>query len=93
MVLTKRLLLRIGFGLEVILFLGLYLFGSRGMSSLFKISKENTELAFQINELKTEVEFLEQKVADWQSSSFYQEKVARETLHMAKQGEEVYFVG
>lgn len=93
MILTKRFLLRIGFGLEIVFFMGLYLFGSKGVRSLLAIHKENVQLSFQINELNSEVELLEQKVVDWQSSSFYQEKVARETLHMAKQGEEVYFVG
>lgn len=93
MVLTKRFLLRVSFVVEIIIFFAIYCFGSKGVQALLTLRKENTQIAFQVSKLQQEVNELEQQVDDWKSSSFYQEKVARETLHMAKKNEEVYFIG
>lgn len=90
MVLTKRFLLRFFFSFEVIVFALLYLFGAQGLQSLVRLNKENGRLSREVGLLQKEIEELETTVIAWQTDSFYKEKFARESLHMARKGEQVY---
>ena len=92
MVLTKRVLLRLFFGLEVGIFALLYLFGTHGLQALVTLRKENGCLAFEVKELELQVKELETTVVAWKKEPFYKEKVARESLHMARKQDEVYLI-
>ena len=93
MVLTKRFLLRLFFMVEVGIFVFLYLFGTQGLRALITLRKKNARLAFEVQELETQVKELETTVVAWKSEPFYKEKVARESLHMARKKDEVYLIG
>ncbi len=93
MVLTKRFLLRIFFGFEVLIFLLVYLFGAQGLHIMMKLRKENMQLGLERTELQKEVKQLETQVLAWQQDPFYKEKAARETLHMARKNDQVYLIG
>lgn len=93
MVVTKRCLLRFFFGIEILIFAGIYLFSTQGLQSLLRLRKENRSLAHEVKKLEQEVQELEQTVNEWKTNPFYLEKVAREQLHMAREKDEVYFRG
>lgn len=93
MVLTKRLLLRLFFGVEIVILTLMYLFGAQGLQALLRIRKENVRLAFEVKELEQKVQDAEQTVLAWESNPYYKEKAARENLHMARKDDQVYLIG
>lgn len=92
MVITKRYMLRIFFLLEIVIFIGIYFFSAQGLRVLQGMQKENEQVYEKISYLKDEIAVLESDVAEWENNSFYKEKIAREELQMAKEGDEVYFL-
>ncbi len=77
---------------EVSTFFGLYLFGTRGVKSLRKLHKENSMLQQEIATLRTCIQDQKKEVELWQRHAFYKEKIAREQLHMARAGDEIYLI-
>lgn len=90
MLLTKRLLLRLFFTVEIGIFAVLYLFGTQGLQALMKLRKKNTYLSIEVQDLEKEVKKMEETIESWKNDPFYKESVAREQLHMAKKGDQVY---
>ncbi len=88
----KKLLLRVFFGIEITLFIGMYLGGSRGLSALQALKKENQVVAQQVVALEGELQTLEGECARWEHDPFYKEKWARAQLQMARSDDEVYFL-
>jgi len=88
----KRTIVRLFFTLEVIVFVGVYLFGGSGLQYLRVLRNENEKLKNEIVKLEADVKSIELQIASWQSDDFYKEKIAREKLQMAKKGDEIYFV-
>ncbi len=85
-------MLRIFFAVEICIFVGVYLFGPRGLQTMLRLEKENRELDQEVAQLKQEVLNCKQKIAVWQSDDFYKEKIAREQLQMAKRGDEIFYL-
>jgi len=88
----KRRILRIFFVLEICVFIGVYAFGPHGIQHLRQLSHENEQLEREVQALKIEVSELEQKIVQWNTHSFYKEKIAREQLQMAYKNEEIYYL-
>ena len=89
---VKRTLLRLFFGLEVCVFVGVYLFGPSGLQTIVRLKRENRQLDQEIEQLQVRVAVAEQKLAVWQSDDFYKEKIAREQLQMARKGDEIFYL-
>ena len=92
MVITKRHMLRMFFIFEIVIFIGIYFFSAQGLRVLQGMQKENEQVYEKISYLKDEIAVLESDVAEWENNTFYKEKIAREELQMAKEGDEVYFL-
>jgi cell division protein FtsB len=90
---VKQTILRVFFALEMCVFLGLYLFGPSGFQSIIVLERENAELKFEIERLDEQTDQCRQKIAACQADSFYKEKIAREQLQMAREGDEVFLIG
>ncbi len=88
----KRLILRIFFGIEIVFFIGLYLFGPHGVKALVALQNENRQLQIEITQTQQEVLEVEKKIAQWNTYPLYKEKIAREQLQMACRGEEIYYL-
>ncbi len=88
----KRMVMRILFTVEVILFGWFYYYGMCGMCEISQLQVDNSVLEQQIAVVHHEIERKEQELCAWGSDSFYKEKLAREQLHMAKEGEEIYLI-
>ncbi len=89
---AKQKLLRVIFALEIVGFAFVYYFGTHGMVALQQLQDEYTVINHDVMEQRTEIALLETEIANWQSDSFYKEKVAREQLQMARSGEQIYFL-
>ncbi len=88
----KRTMMRIAFTVEVILFSWFYYYGMCGMREISQLQGENRAFEQQIAVAHQEIKKKKQELVAWQSDPFYKEKLAREQLHMAKEGEEIYLV-
>ena len=91
MLTVKQVILRVFFSLEIIAFILVYIFGAHGYMIMRHLTKENAQLSVQIQSACHEVMTLEQQIHDWNTTSFYKEKFAREHLQMAREGEIVYY--
>ncbi len=88
----KKSVLRIFFGVELVVFAGVYLLGAQGIRALWHMDQENKVLTTEIVVLKNEVEQLDKQLIAWNNHDFYKEKIAREELQMARAHDEVYFI-
>lgn len=86
----KRLIVRIGFAAEVIVFCWVYFLGPQGMRGVWHMRRENEQAHTGVQELRADVGALEREIALLQTSAFYKEKIAREQLQMARVGDVIY---
>lgn len=84
-------LLRLLFAGECCLFVWLYIHGGRGMQELWQMQKENNVLLQEKNEVALQVAKLEADLALWDKNVLVKERIARETLHMARPSDTVYY--
>ena len=77
---------------EIIIFTGFYLFGTNGIISLRHMKKEIALLDQQILDLKGDVTHLQSTIALQKKHPFFQEKIAREQLQMARAEDEIYLI-
>jgi cell division protein FtsB len=89
---AKRTFLRVFFGVEVIIFSFMYLFGAQGMRVLYQLRRESVALGQEVENLSGQVSTLEKKLVAWESDSFYKEKIARERLHMANKNDVIFYL-
>ncbi len=92
MKLAKRTFLRIFFGIELTIFVFMYLFGSQGMRVLWQLQRENKNLDHELKQLHSNVDVLMAKSVAWQSDPFLKEKIARERLHMSRKNDIIFYV-
>ena len=86
----KRTMLRLLFSAELFVFAWFYYYGSHGLHTVYDLREENVTLEHEIVAMKDALTAQEAEVVCWQTDPFYKEKLAREQLHMAKEGEQVY---
>lgn len=86
----KRMIVRILFAGEIVLFGWLYLVGPQGLQVVRRMHDENSALALSSLSLKHEVATLQEDLDEWQVSSFKKEKVAREKLQLAHEEDLIY---
>ncbi len=89
---TKQKIFRLFFMSEVVVVSCLYLFGSHGLCSYLKLSRENGSLQQEISILEKEIIDLQDEQKMWHTHrTFYCEQYAREKLHMARKDEVIYY--
>jgi len=86
----KRTMLRVFFGMEIAIFIGVYLFGPSGFQTMIRLENENKKLDAEVSLLQKNMDEWERKIVVWQSDDFYKEKIAREQLQMARSGDEIF---
>lgn len=86
----KQTMLRIFFAGEVIIFTGFYFCGSNGVFAVAQLKKESAVIEQKIQITMHDIEQLQTTITAWQSDPFYKEKIARETLQMARKDERVF---
>ena len=88
---VKQFIARGLFAVEIGALTLLYLYGSHGLESIYKLERENMALKKEVLRVAHEIDALEQEIAAWNHNDFFKEKVAREQLQMAYKGDEVYY--
>lgn len=88
----KRMMLRLFFACEILLFCVTYFFGAHGITSLHRTQQASETVARQLASLEQEIAALEGEIAAWNSNAFYKEKVAREELQMARAHEHIFYL-
>ena len=86
----KRTGIRIFLCAEVLVFAGFYIFGSSGMPKIFHLQHEIHLLQTDLSTLKFEISQLEGQIALQKTHPFFQEKIAREQLQMARTDEQIF---
>jgi cell division protein FtsB len=77
---------------EIIVFAGFYFFGTNGIMPLTHMKREIALLDQQVLELKSDITHLQSTIALQKKHPFFQEKIAREQLQMARAEEEIYLI-
>ena len=77
---------------EIIVFAGFYIFGTNGIMELMHMKKDIAVLDRQVIQLKGDVSHLQSTIALQKKHPFFQEKIAREQLQMARVDDEVYLI-
>ena len=68
----------------------LILFSDRGLANLWLLKKEKLEIQNKINDLRSQILFLEKEEEKLKFDEKYIEKIAREKFKMVKPGERVF---
>ena len=89
---TKKLILRIFFCIELCIFGMIYTYGPHGRQKFKKLENENVQIRLEIDGLKKELAHLEYTIAQWNAEPFYKEQIAREQLQMAGKNETIYYL-
>ena len=89
---AKQSVGRIFVAAEVFIFLGFYIWGANGLSALSHLKNDIESQAAQVMQLRAEVGQLESMIAMQKQHPFFQEKIAREQLQMARVNEEIYLI-
>ncbi len=89
---TKKKLFRIVFGLEVAAFIIFYSFGPDGLYSLSALHSEIRGVRGEIETLEKEIAVLRVQNKRLAETSFFKEKIAREQLQMAREGDRIYLI-
>jgi cell division protein FtsB len=92
MKIPKRLVTRFLLSAQVIFFGWAYFFGTQGLVSLCRYEHENNEQATQNEHIRQRVASLNKELHAWHTHPFYKEKVAREQLQMAHEGDTIYYL-
>lgn len=90
---NKKLLLRLFFTTEILLFGWFYYYGVRGIVAVQELKAENKEIAVQVASLQNEIDAVDAQIIAWNSDPYFKEKIAREQLQMARDGDEIYVLG
>ncbi len=77
--------------IEGVVFIVNYHFGSSGVQTLHRLKDAKKILQSDIAQLQVENNLLQEQIDEWSSGLFFQEKYAREKLHMQKAEEKIYF--
>ena len=90
--LFKKKGMRIFFALEIVFFIAFYLFGSEGIQRMMLMQQQERELDAKLHEAIIEVAQLNEHLEQWNTTPFHKEKIAREQLQMAREGDEIYYL-
>lgn len=77
---------------EALLFAGVYFLGPQGMHHVLRVARENKGIEQEIIKVKSDIAGLQKTLHVWEHDAFYQEKIARERLQMARKGDEIYYL-
>ena len=88
----KHTLLLSVFAIEICAFIGVYIFGTRGVRALKKLQHSNAQLEQEINRLNNQLQTQKKEVDVWRKHAFYKEKIAREQLQMARKNDQIFLV-
>jgi cell division protein FtsL len=88
----KRLLLRLFFTAEVIIFVIIYLVGSHGAYAVMQLQQENKDIELSIVQAEEEIKKIEQEIVAWKNNQdFFIQKIAREQLQLAHEQDRIYY--
>ncbi|HZW61545.1 MAG TPA: septum formation initiator family protein [Candidatus Babeliales bacterium] len=88
----KYLFLRLALCVEIMVLAAIYFYGSYGVQTLAQLRTETAVVEQEVMHLQQEVAILEHELNAWNSNPFYKEKVAREQLQMAREGDTIYYL-
>ncbi len=77
---------------EVGIFGHAYFFGPNSLVTIRVLEQELTQLELQNKQMAAELTQLEREIVAWHEDDFYREKIAREQLQMAYDGDEIYYL-
>lgn len=88
----KKLIGQLFFGTWLVIFIVHYAAGSRGLVYGWRAQRENANLVQRVAQLQSEIAHLHEQVSAWQTDRFYLQRLAREQLQLARDGDTVYYV-
>ncbi len=80
------------FGVEMVVFAWVYLFGVQGLYARWELQAVNQEILAKNAQLDGQIDRYHQKIEAWESNPFYKERYARKKLQMAYPDDEIYYI-
>lgn len=77
---------------ELLIFGYCYVYGTYGLYAIKNVTSQSITLRQKISVVTAKIKGIEHQCNQWQEYSFYQERIARQRLNMARKGDEVYYV-
>lgn len=90
---NKKFFLRLFLIGEITLFGWFYYYGVRGVVAVQELKAENDEITQQVASLQNEIDTVNAQIIAWNNDPYFKEKIAREQLQMARDGDEIYVIG
>lgn len=84
-------LFRVLFVFECLLFTGVYMFGGQGLREIWHQHAENVSFARENTLIGQQIVQLEHEIDAWEHNALVKERLARETLNMARSQDTVYY--
>lgn len=81
----------VGLIMQIILLAYIYKEGKNGLHAMYALQQETEQAALRVTQAEQEIDTIKQDILAWNMHPFYKEKIAREHLHMARQGDIVYY--
>ncbi len=88
----KRTISRALFLVELAIFSWIYFFGLHGFYNLIELRSDSDRIEKKLVCKKADIAMLKEQIIAWNVHSFYKEKMAREQLQMARNGELIYYI-
>ncbi len=77
---------------QISLFGWMYHYGPHGARKINPVRNDIKQLEYEVASIEHEIDRIQESIAQYQSHSFFKEKVAREQLQMAAADDIVYYL-
>ena len=77
---------------EIVLFTVWYFLGSQGVVATKGVQQERVAIETHVEQLRAEISQLKHEIMAHRADELYKERIAREQLQMAREGDTVYFL-
>ncbi|MGC2310496.1 MAG: septum formation initiator family protein [Candidatus Babeliaceae bacterium] len=86
---VKKRIIFYAVSIEWLIFLNYCIFAPGGFRDIYTLQKAQQQVIQDVKQIQEKIKHLKVEKEDWKDYPFYKEKIAREQLHMQKEGDEI----
>lgn len=92
MMFTKKIVVQLILSVELVTWSAWYYYGQKGIAAISAMKGNNAVFEQRLNDLRTKIAIHEHEIDQWDLSTFYKEKIAREQLQMARHNDIIFYL-
>lgn len=89
---TKKIVVQLVLSVELFTWSIWYYYGQKGVGAISEMKHNNVLCENRLKELKAKIAAYEYEIDQWNLSTFYKEKIAREQLQMARHNDVIFYL-